>query len=80
MTITGKVVKDIRRDELGPIRIGRNITEYTWDGRDEFGDQLANGIYLYRVMTSIDGQQIERRETGTDSYFERGFGKMYLMH
>jgi hypothetical protein len=80
MTITGKVVKDIRRDELGPIRIGRNITEYTWDGRDEFGDQLANGIYLYRVMTSIDGQQIERRETGADTYFERGFGKMYLMH
>ena len=80
MTITGKVVKDIRRDELGPIRIGRNVTEYTWDGRDEFGDQLANGIYLYRVMTSIDGQQIERRETGADNYFERGFGKMYLMH
>ena len=80
MTITGKVVKDIRRDELGPIRIGRNVTEYTWDGRDEFGDQLANGIYLYRVMTSIDGQQIERRETGADTYFERGFGKMYLMH
>jgi hypothetical protein len=80
MTITGKVVKDIRREELGQIRIGRNVTEYTWDGRDEFGDQLANGIYLYRVMTSIDGQQIERRETGADTYFERGFGKMYLMH
>jgi hypothetical protein len=80
MTITGKVVKDIRRDELGPIRIGRNVTEYTWDGRDEFGDQLANGIYLYRVMTSIDGGQIERRESGADTYFERGFGKMYLMH
>ena len=79
MTITGKVVKDIRREELGPLRIGRNMTEYTWDGRDEFGDQLANGIYLYRVMTSIDGEQIERRETNADSYFERGFGKMYLI-
>ena len=80
MTITGKVVKDIRKEELGNIRIGRNVTEYTWDGRDEFGDQLANGIYLYRVITSIDGQQIERRESGADTYFERGFGKMYLMH
>jgi len=79
MTITGKVVKDIRRAELGPMRIGRNVTEYTWDGRDEFGDQLANGIYLYRVMTSIDGKEIERRETNADSFFERGFGKMYLM-
>ena len=79
MTITGKVVKDIRRDELGPIRIGRNVTEYYWDGTDEFGDPLGNGIYLYRVMTTIDKQDIERRETSADSYFERGFGKMYLM-
>ena len=80
MTITGKVIKDIRKDELGPIRIGKNVTEYAWDGRDEFGDRLANGIYLYRVITTIDGQDIERRETGADTYFERGFGKMYLIN
>jgi hypothetical protein len=41
---------------------------------------LANGIYLYRVITTIDGQDIERRETGADTYFERGFGKMYLIN
>ncbi|MEX1187897.1 MAG: C25 family cysteine peptidase [Bacteroidia bacterium] len=80
MTITGKVIKDIRKDELGTIRIGRNVTDYAWDGRDEFGDRLANGIYLYRVMTSIDGKDIERRESGADTYFERGFGKMYLIN
>jgi flagellar hook assembly protein FlgD len=80
MTITGKVVKDIRRDELGPIRIGKNITEYTWDGTDEFGDRLGNGIYLYRVMTKINGEEIERRETQADSFFERGYGKMYLIN
>lgn len=79
MTITGRVVRDIRRDELGPIRIGRNITEFTWDGRDEFGDQLANGIYLYRVFTSMNGQEIERRESAGDAYFHKGYGKMYLM-
>jgi hypothetical protein len=79
MTITGKVIKDIRREELGTIRIGRNVTEYAWDGKDEFGDQLANGIYLYRVMTSIAGEKIEQRESGADSYIDQGYGKMYLM-
>lgn len=79
MTITGKVVKDIRRDELGSIRIGRNMTEYYWDGRDEFGDLLANGVYLYHVTTSINGEDIERRETAGDKYFMKGYGKMYLM-
>lgn len=79
LTITGRVVRDIRRDELGPIRIGRNITEFAWDGRDEFGDQLANGIYLYRVITSIKGNEIEHRSTSGDSYFHKDYGKMYLM-
>ncbi len=79
MTITGKVVREITQDELGPMHVGRNITEYAWDGRDEFGDPLANGVYLYRVVTKIDGENIERRETSADSYFKQDFGKMYLM-
>lgn len=79
MTVSGKVVREIMMDELGTIRIGRNITDYAWDGRDEFGDQLANGIYLYRVVAKINGENIEKRESGADEYFNKGFGKMYLM-
>lgn len=79
LTITGKVVKEITQDELGPLHIGRNITQYAWDGHDEFGDQLANGVYLYRVVTKLNGENIEKRETSADSYFKHGFGKMYLM-
>jgi flagellar hook assembly protein FlgD len=55
------------------------MTEFAWDGHDEFGDQLANGTYLYRVWTSLGGDDIERRQTAVDSYFERGIGKMVLM-
>jgi len=79
MTVTGKIVREITRDELGPIRIGRNITEYAWNGKDEFGDQLANGVYLYRVITRINGSSIEKRETEADKFFTKGWGKMYLM-
>lgn len=79
MTISGKVVKTIDMHELGPIRVGRNITEYAWDGRDEFGDRLANGVYLYKVETRLEGGSIEHRESGADKYFKKGFGKMYLM-
>jgi hypothetical protein len=79
MTVTGKVVREIDGSELGNIHIGRNITEYAWDGKDEFGDQLANGIYLYRIMTQLNGNEIEKRETNADQYFTKGFGKMYLI-
>lgn len=79
VSVSGKIVREITKGELGDIHIGRNITEYAWDGKDEFGDQLANGIYLYRVITNINGESIEKRNTDADKYFKKGWGKMYLM-
>jgi hypothetical protein len=79
ITVSGKIVKSIDMAELGPIRIGRNITEYAWDGRDEFGDKLANGVYLYRVNTRLNGERIEHRSTSADGYFKQGFGKMVIL-
>lgn len=82
MTITGKIVKEITKAELGPIRIGRNITEYKWDGTDQFGQKLANGVYLYRVITNLNGKSLEKYKSesdNTDRYFKAGYGKMYLM-
>jgi hypothetical protein len=79
MTVSGKVVREITQDELGPVRIGNNISEYAWDGRDEFGDQLANGVYLYRVVARSNGKSLELRETAGDKGFKNGFGKMYIL-
>ncbi len=79
MTVTGKVVREILQNELGTIRIGNNITEYAWDGRDEFGDQLANGVYIYRVLVRKNGQFMEHRPTAGDKGFTKGYGKMYLL-
>ena len=79
MTVTGKVVREITEDELGPISIGRNMTSYAWDGKDEFGDQLANGVYLYTVKAQINGEEIKHRASGGDGYFKKEFGKMYLI-
>lgn len=82
MTITGKIVREITKQELGPLNIGRNITEYKWDGTDQFGQKLANGIYLYRVVTNLNGKSLDKYKAETDKtdqYFNKGYGKMYLM-
>ncbi len=80
MTVTGKVVREIDLAELGAIHVGNNRTEYAWDGKDQFGDQLANGVYLYRVIAKINGKDIDHRETNADiRSFKQGFGKMYLL-
>jgi hypothetical protein len=82
LTITGKVVREITKNELGPIHIGRNITEFKWDGTDMYGQKLANGVYIYRVLTNLNGKSLDKyRSDGnnTDKYFNKGYGKMYLM-
>ncbi|MFO7789304.1 MAG: C25 family cysteine peptidase [Bacteroidales bacterium] len=78
-TVTGRLVKVIDKAELGSIRIGRNITDYAWDGRDMYGDRLANGVYFYRIKTEIAGESIEHRSNESDKFFKKNIGKMYLM-
>ncbi len=79
MTITGKVVKTLFKEDLGNLRIGTNITDYAWDGTDEFGDKLANGVYLYKVDVKAANKDYEHASTAADNLFKNGYGKMYLM-
>ncbi|MCS7162760.1 MAG: C25 family cysteine peptidase [Bacteroidia bacterium] len=79
-TVSGRLVKVIDLKALGEVRIGRHLTNYAWDGTDEYGDRLANGVYLYRVVLRMpEGHAIEQREEGMGRYFRGGWGKMVLM-
>ena len=82
LTITGKVVREITKEELGPLHVGQNITEFKWDGTDMFHQRLANGVYLYHVVTNLNGKSLDKynsQSDNTDQYFNKGYGKMYLM-
>lgn len=80
MTVTGKIVREVFKNELGPIQIGNNISNFTWDGTDQFGDRLANGVYFYNVtIENDDKSEIKRRTNNTDVFFKKNFGKIYLM-
>ncbi len=80
MTISGKVVKEISGLELGPLNIGVNRTEYKWDGTDEFGSKLANGVYLYQVTTKkTTGESYEKYDTNTDKFFKNNIGKLVII-
>ncbi len=79
LTVSGRVVREITQDEIGPIRIGNNITNFAWDGRDEYGDQLANGVYFYKVFINSNGSAMQNRSTSADRAFKNGFGKLYIL-
>ncbi len=44
-TISGRLIKTIET----PVSIGNN--NIPWDGRDEDGDYIANGTYIYKLIT-----------------------------
>ncbi|MES2620588.1 MAG: hypothetical protein V4615_07040, partial [Bacteroidota bacterium] len=79
MTIKGTVVKEITKAELGDVHVGLNITEYTWDGRDQYGDLLANGVYFYNVSARLDDKRMDHKSQTYDKYFKKGFGKMVII-
>ncbi len=81
MTVSGRVVREITEMEFGSMRAGTHQSDYCWDGKDEFGDQLANGVYLYRIIAKkADGSDFEFFENNkVDGFFKQGFGKMVLI-
>lgn len=81
MTVSGRVVREITTAEFGSLQVGTHVSDFCWDGKDQYGDQLANGVYLYRVVAKkADGSDFEAFENQkSDGYFKQGFGKMVLM-
>ncbi|GAB3290167.1 putative type IX secretion system sortase PorU2 [Hymenobacter tenuis] len=79
VTLTGRVVKEIMMADLGPLRIGNNMTEYAWDGTDTYGDRLANGTYLYRVILDDPEGKFKQRTTAGDKAFKKDWGKLVLL-
>ena len=65
-TVSGRLVKTIDQTVManGSIRQDNCIA---WDGRDDFGDQLARGVYLYKVKVRTSGDITKSQE----SDFER---------
>lgn len=80
LTVSGKVIREINKEELGSVRIGNNISDFTWDGTDQFGDRLANGVYFYKVIIQDNELgNLTHRSTKGDQFFKNKIGKIYLM-
>ena len=60
-TVTGKLVKTINQPVLTEGFLSREIK---WDGRDDFGDKIGKGVYVYKltVVSTIDGKKSEKHE------------------
>jgi peptidase C25-like protein len=61
MTITGKVVKTINQSVTTEGFLCRDIK---WDGKDDFGDKIGKGVYVYKltVKSLISNKKAEKIE------------------
>jgi hypothetical protein len=61
MTITGKIVWTTNQVVYTDGFLSREIT---WDGKDDFGDKIGKGVYVYKltVKSTLTNQQSEKFE------------------
>ena len=59
-TISGKLVKTL---ETNMTTIGYRSNPINWNGLDDYGDQLAKGVYIYKLSVKTDdGDSVEKIE------------------
>ena len=60
MTITGKLIRTINQYVR---TVGYRSEGIAWDGRDDYGDQLAKGVYVYKLSVKApDGSTANKIE------------------
>ena len=52
MTITGRTIKTVSRMIQTD---GNRSADLEWDGRDDFGDRVGRGVYLYKLRVTVPG-------------------------
>ena len=61
ITVTGKVVWTKNQIVTTDGFLAREIT---WDGKDDFGDRIGKGVYIYKltVKSTVTNSQTEKYE------------------
>jgi hypothetical protein len=56
-TMSGKLVKNIQHSMYSS---GFNVSGIEWDGTDEWGNRLGNGVYIYKIKVFAPEYNIQR--------------------
>ncbi len=59
-TVSGKIVKTINEEIISK---GTRINDITWDGRDDYGNKIGRGVYVYKLNVQAgDNQSVNKLE------------------
>lgn len=55
-TVNGKLVKSLQKDLVAATS---HFSDLEWDGRDDYGDAIGKGVYIYKVKIKSQGKTEE---------------------
>ena len=64
-TVSGKLVRTLNGQTTGGIKATSSLSkDIVWDGRDDFGDKIGKGVYVYKlkVHSNVLNKTVERIE------------------
>ncbi len=64
-TVSGKLVRTINGVTTGGIKTTSSLSrDIVWDGRDDFGDKIGKGVYIYKltVRSNLLNKKVEKIE------------------
>jgi hypothetical protein len=57
-SVSGKIVKTIQQTVNS---LGYRVADINWDGRDDYGDKIGKGVYIYRVtLSETSGKKVTK--------------------
>jgi hypothetical protein len=60
-TVAGRLIRSISADNL----VSNNqVVQVPWDGRDQDGSRIANGVYLYKVIAKTEDERFTSEAYG----------------
>jgi len=65
-TISGRLLKTISETVISD---GYRISDIHWDGKDDFGDHIGKGVYVYKVQIATENEENSLRVS--NSAFEK---------
>lgn len=68
-TVSGRLIKTIDHDIEAESNNGYRVTDITWDGRDDYGEEIAKGVYIYKVF--VQSQSAADDQAKKSSEFQK---------
>jgi hypothetical protein len=56
-TVGGRLIKSLGPKTCTPMFV---FNQFIWNGRDEEGDKIANGVYIYKVKADFNGEIVTK--------------------